>query len=265
MKDFVDDKTQREMAKVAGGVERERPYISADALLGYLKEPHTTQEIQVRFGYASLSTTYQALRSHMIDGRVSALGRGLYVSNTSPVISFNAGDLSEHELQERGLEAFKKVSKQRRTADSGRTLKYKRRDDRRNAIVAFCSEPKSNIEIAQEMGYKAVDSANPMIRSLIKNGSLIVHSHRNGHRLFLNPLAQVDQAGEEMIAEGTDTLGPEIPLPPLKIDAAFSVHQLEELAKTYFWECEPSDWTRDELRKFISWGKTQETGKVNEV
>lgn len=197
VKDFVDPKTARDLVKLADPKkEGGKKHTQREDLFKYLAEPRTIQEVMARFSYGSLHSAYMTLHHHIKSGLIINLGHGLYVAAQAGATSFNVADLSEHELQERGLEAFKanleskkeqieitkgeggmeKAEQSRRTGMGNRGvkrhLKIKAHSDRFEAIEAFLQTPRTVEEVQEHIGYAGYASAHARVRAMEYEGTI---------------------------------------------------------------------------------------------
>lgn len=268
--DFVDDKTKKDLVKSVGTLGK-TDRTSRDALLGYLSEARTIQEVMVRFGYVSLNTAYQAISRLLKTKEVSNVGHGLYVSNVAGVTEFNLGQLSEHDLQERGLDAFNahlRATKGSRQAPRPSKVTISSWKDRKKAIAAFCRTPKTRTEIAKEFGYSDPTSVSGMVLALEEDGLVTTKKGPRGTYLYQQVKPEVatvlpkpapvmqEPSVEELPhhSEDEDTSEPIIehdhinPEPQPKAPKL----TLTQHAAQYAWEHKLSDYDSTSLRTYVA-------------
>lgn len=226
VKDFVDPATRKSIVKMVDGTapikNDSRPYVRKEDVLAYLSESRTLQEIVSRFGYNSLASAYSVVTRLMKEGLATNLGHGIYVGTASNVKTFNAGQLSEKELQEKGLEAFKRNSveqpqeemkpeekKPEKYSIRMRGIKIKGHKARFKAIIEFCSVPRSAAEVGAEFGY-ATSGVSTSLARMAKKGLLVSlpspNSPSGRYRRYVSPQAFPQALEQEKTAPKEEVL-----------------------------------------------------------
>lgn len=290
IKKLIPSETKRELEKLAGPMPR-KEYSSGAELMNYLEEPRTIQEIQARFGYSTLASAYSSIHARIKRGVVINLGHGIYVSASAQVKSFNVGQLSERELQEKGLEAFTRqtaVKEQpkkpyRKPSDPGRAT-AKELAAIRDAIVFYCETPRTVPFINRMFGYKSPVGSMANIKKLLADGRLVrlpeMARTKKGQRTWLYQAASHVKTDTilKMAADVADapmtSVKPIVPPPvppesderlvptpetPGLFPRLYTADEVERLAMVYFWEKASYDKiTRDGVKDFTAWLKTKD-------
>lgn len=230
VKDYVPDDQRRELVKKYGTAgEMNRPYIKAADVLKYLEEPRTTQEIQARFGYATLATAYGAIRLHLKNNTVAPMGHGLYISTSSKMNTFRVQDLTEHERQERGLEAFNKTLKAAATpTQTIEDINHAELDKRHvhikpggrkvgsknipiKELVRFADKPRTVREYMDKFGYTTNAGVMVRLKNLMNLGLLVKVAPPGGYQGYAmfwvqdpKTIARADWEGATTIDEWVD-------------------------------------------------------------
>lgn len=263
VKDFVDDKTKLAMAKASvgnGGDDYQTPKsrISSKELVSYLHEAHTVLEVQKRFDYATLRSAYLAIHRLIRKLEVQGLGHGLYAAVGAGVNSFNVGDLSERELQERGLAAYQNKIKAEKSVVLRKQVKIKSVAGRQAAIVEFCATPQTSMEIAQHLNYTSPESAQQMLAGLVNSGRLqIVGKAKGGRFLYQSPPEIMQPATEMPNIEQAVPVIEEAEAPQFN---PFASEDLQQLAMRYIWEMNNAETFTaiGPIKAFIEWANKQE-------
>lgn len=267
LKDFIkDDETKKQLVKLAAPAKKEG-LTTAQDIIGYLREAKSVQEVMDHFGYGSLRTAYQAIKRPMQKGHVVALGHGLYVAH-GDVIALNLGELSERELQERGLEALNNTMRQEdgRKANlptAARAVTSQRTSKRLEAILDYLSEPRTSREVTDRFGYSGTDAVTPIFHKLAKAGLVEIISD-TGRSMGSKPMT-ARRIGE---ATAVSEPQPEPVLPPtpaplrdvlVPLAAQADASNLKQLAMEYLWtmsggvrdilELTPAELLKD----FVTW------------
>lgn len=281
VKDFVDDKTKLAMAQVAVGGDLDyvtpRSRTSKEDVLSYLSEARTTLEVKNRFDYATLDSAYFAIYRLIKQLKVQSLGRGLYAATTTGVTYFNTNELSEQELQERGLEAYQnKIKADKIKAPTRGTTGMKltkhvtivSTSKRKDAIVEFCATPHTAAQIAEQFGYTSPASSQEMLAGLRKSGRLQVVGKRAGSYLYESSekiVPAVEMPDIEQIAPAPIT--PDVTVVPDMAAVAEMpqserhITDLQQLAMRFLWESDSDndfgDTPRETLKEFVKWANEQ--------
>lgn len=274
VKDFVDDKTKRDLVKMVGPVLKERKlpaYVTEPELLSYLSEPHSIQEVMKRFGYASAPSAYSVVRRRLLKGLVVSVGRGLYVATNANVTSFNIGDLSEQDLQSKGLETFQRhqnthshtvhaSNKVLIPDDSPETAKYKglfqvhptkaQKQKLERAFLEYLQEPHSATEVAVAFGYARSGNVRTLLAKMERRGELFSYRGSFGRRVFQASLAYRGKDYETPQAVLEESLPEEVTLETSSWEDLW----IETLAKRYIWENDIESLAELEvLKSFTAW------------
>jgi hypothetical protein len=275
VKDFVDDHTKRELAKIAGEKPiRGKSFAPTAELLEYLAQSRTIREVAQKFSYSSDNAAYQALRWLLRKGEVARVGHKQYAATSFGVSTFNLNQLSEKDLQEKGLEAFKKNQKPEATPHYNLyTLSSRQRQE---AIVKFCSEPRPSTEIAKKFGYATTSGIDNIMKTLMKAKKVTVLPYRAGLAFVyqetkaykatqkntdeIKELAGVDEHESpepafQLVTEKGGKIHFEKPEPVTYIPEK---HTVTDYAMKYSWENDLTGDARAILKDFIKWVDEQE-------
>ena len=291
VKDFVDDKTKRNLVKLVGkDKDNDNPkvYTSEREFLAYLSQARTTQEIKTRFGYKTLAAAWKAVNRSIKNNNITVLGHGLYVAASAGVSQFNLNDLPEEELQARGYDAFKKHIEEEKIEEaklapvppsSGSAGKTRVRGGRSNAgwgkrydeILEYLGDSgRTAREVADEFNYKSIAGARWALVSLeakglvmpLKTGTVPARWARYSHKPEPTPVtvpeftpAPIPEPTEEIKVEEVEAPPEKIeePVPQTMVDELST--QIEEQAMKYAWETDIDQVDKTAVRAFIRWVK----------